>query len=437
MNSETKTCQNCNSQFIIDQDDFTFYEKVHVPPPTFCPQCRKQRRLAWRNEMILYSRTCDLCKKSIVSLYSTDKPFPVYCQKCWWSDRWDPRQYAQAYDPARNFFEQFKELQDRVPALAMVNDDGIASTNSQYTHDFAFGKNCYMVFVAWKVEDCLYGHYLIDGKEIVDSINSMGNCERLYDTVQTDRCYECRNVYYSLALSNCAFCYDCRDSSDCFMCVGVRHKRYCFKDQQYSKEEYEKILKEYRLDTASGVARAWKEFEPMLLLYPRRFSVLRNCVNCTGDCGTCPDNCGDGVCGPTELCYTCPADCGACPTWCGDGICEGAETCGDCPSDCGFCPGCGDWVCDPGEDCWNCPGDCDYCEDTCGNGHCGWTENCVTCSTDCGPCSDVCGDGRCGSTESCWRCEEDCGACPDVCGDGTCGPRETCADCTPDCGPCP
>ncbi len=277
------TCQNCKTAFIIEPDDFSFYEKVGVPAPTFCPQCRKQRRLAWRNEMMLHSRTCDLCKKPIVSLYSTDKPFPVYCQKCWWSDKWDPKQYAQEYDPARNFFEQFKELQNRVPVLAMVNDDGIASTNSEYTHDFAFGKNCYMVFVAWKVEDCLYGHYMISGKEIVDSTNSMGNCERIYETVQTERCYECRNVYYSMTLSNCAFCYDCRDSSDCFMCVGVRHKRYCFKNRQYSKTEYEKILTEYRLDTASGVARAQKEFEPMLLRYPRKFSRLRNCVNCVGD----------------------------------------------------------------------------------------------------------------------------------------------------------
>lgn len=281
--TETKTCQNCKTSFVIEPDDFSFYEKIGVPPPTFCPQCRKQRRLSWRNDMNLYSRSCDLCKKSIISIYSTDKPFPVYCVKCWWSDKWDPKQYAQDYDPSRIFFEQFKELQSKVPALAMVNDDGIASVGCEYTHDFAFGKNCYMVILAWKVEDCLYDYYVINGKDVIDSTNSVGDCNYIYDTIFTEKCYECRNIYYSVALSNCAFCYDCHDCQDCFMSVGLRHKQYCFKNQQYSKEEYERILESYRLDTWDGVERAGAEFMPMPLLYPRKFSIMRNCVNCSGD----------------------------------------------------------------------------------------------------------------------------------------------------------
>jgi hypothetical protein len=283
MDSDARTCQNCKVDFIIEPDDFAFYAKIDVPPPTFCPECRKQRRMTWRNDINLYSRTCDLCKKPIISIYSVDKPFPVYCVKCWWSDQWDPTQYAQDYDPSRTFFEQFKELQNRVPALATVNDNGIASVGCEYTQDFSFGKNCYMTFIAWKVEDCLYNYYVLGGKEIVDSMNSMGDCNYIYDTVATEKCYECRNVYYSLALSNCAFCYDCRDCQDCFMSVGLRHKRYCFKNEQYSKEEYEKILADYRLETWDGTERARTEFAPMLLRYPRRPSNFRNCVNCTGD----------------------------------------------------------------------------------------------------------------------------------------------------------
>lgn len=283
MGQETKTCQNCKKDFVIEPDDFTFYEKIGVPAPTFCPDCRKQRRLAWRNDMNLYSRTCGLCSRPIVSIYSTDRLSPVFCTKCWWSDKWDPKSYAQDYDFSKNFFEQFKELQDRVPALALINDDEVGSVNCEYTQDFARGKNCYMVFVAWKIENCLYDYYLIGGREIVDATDSMGECEYTYDTLFTEKCYQCRNVYYSTALADCAYCYDCRDCTDCFMCVGLRHKRYCFKNKQYSKEEYEKILAEYKLNTWSGSERAWKEFQPMLFQYPRKFAVLKNCLNCTGD----------------------------------------------------------------------------------------------------------------------------------------------------------
>lgn len=283
MNSETRICQNCRQDFVIEPDDFSFYENLKVPPPTFCPDCRQQRRLNWRNDINLCSRTCALCKKQIISIYAPNGGITVYCQKCWWGDGWDPKSYGQEYDSSKSFFKQFAELQKKVPALTMVNDNEIGSVNSEYTHDFARGKNCYMTFVAWRLEDCLYSVYVIDCKEIAEALYSMGECELTYETVYTDKCYGCRYAYYSSSLSNCAFVYDCKDCTDCFMSAGLRHKRYCFKNQQYTKEEYEKILEEYRLDTYSGIERAKEEFKSIYYSSPRRFAGLRNCLNCTGD----------------------------------------------------------------------------------------------------------------------------------------------------------
>ena len=281
--SENKICQNCKRDFIIEPDDFSFYEKIQVPPPTFCPKCRKQRRLSWRNDTNLYSRKCSLCDKSVISIYAPNGEMTVYCQKCWWSDGWDAKEYAQDYDFSRPFFDQYKELLKKVPILTMINDNGIASVGCEYTHDFSFGKDCYMTFVAWKVENCLYNYYMINGKDIVDALYSMGDCFFTYETVHTEKCYQCRYIYYSSSLVDCAFCYDCRDCSNCFLSVGLRHKQYYFKNKQYSKEEYEKIIKEYRLDTYSGVERAKKEFQETFYKSPRKFANLRNCVNCLGD----------------------------------------------------------------------------------------------------------------------------------------------------------
>ena len=285
MASETRICQNCKSDFIIEPEDFNFYEKIKVPPPTFCPECRKQRRLTWRNDIILYSRSCDLCEKSILSIYSPDSGLTVYCVKCWWSDKWDPKEYGKDYDFSKPFFEQFRELQQRVPIIALANDDGLisGSINCEYTQDFSNAKNCYMVFVAWKLEDSLYSHYILDSRGMVDCLSSWDNSDSVYEGIFAERCYHCRYVYYSVALSDCAFCLDCRDSSNCFMCTGLRHKQYCFKNRQYTKEEYKKIFEEYRLDTFSGVERAKKEFEGMLYLKPRKFANLRNCTNSIGD----------------------------------------------------------------------------------------------------------------------------------------------------------
>lgn len=122
MNQETKNCQNCKNEFTIEPEDFEFYDKIKVPAPTFCPECRFQRRLMSRNEHALYKRNCDLCGKSMITMFSPDNPHKVYCEPCWWSDKWGAEKYARNYDPNRNFFEQFLELKKEVPYPALIND---------------------------------------------------------------------------------------------------------------------------------------------------------------------------------------------------------------------------------------------------------------------------------------------------------------------------
>ncbi len=131
MNSQTKECQNCKSSFVIDASDFDFYEKIKVPPPTLCPECRQQRRYAWRNERVLYRRTCDLCGKSIISIYSPNKLYKVYCPSCWWSDKWDGLDYGRDFNFSRKFFDQWYELQLQVPRIALLTKN---SVRSEYTN---------------------------------------------------------------------------------------------------------------------------------------------------------------------------------------------------------------------------------------------------------------------------------------------------------------
>ncbi|MCX6723092.1 MAG: hypothetical protein NT094_03415 [Candidatus Staskawiczbacteria bacterium] len=127
MESQIKQCQNCKQDFIIEPDDFTFYEKIKVSAPTFCSECRLQRRLTFRNERNLYHHKCGLCDKSIVSMYSSDKPFPVYCHDCWWSDKWSPFSYGRDYDWNKSFFEQFKELYDlKIAFMVLLMSQNIA-----------------------------------------------------------------------------------------------------------------------------------------------------------------------------------------------------------------------------------------------------------------------------------------------------------------------
>lgn len=115
---ETRQCKNCSASFNITDQDRAFYAEMKVPAPTFCPDCRQQRRLSFRNERVLYKRKCDATGKLMVSIYSEDKPIKVFDNDHWYSDAWNPMDYAKDFDFNRTFSEQFEELWRDVPQLA-------------------------------------------------------------------------------------------------------------------------------------------------------------------------------------------------------------------------------------------------------------------------------------------------------------------------------
>jgi hypothetical protein len=126
---ETRKCRHCSAEFPITDQDLEFYEKVSpvfagvkysIPAPTLCPDCRQQRRLSFRNERKLYKRKCDATGRDIISIYSPEKPFKVYHQDEWWSDKWDPLSYGTDFDFGRPFFEQFGELMREVPVMSVI-----------------------------------------------------------------------------------------------------------------------------------------------------------------------------------------------------------------------------------------------------------------------------------------------------------------------------
>ena len=153
--------------------------------------------------MSLYNRQCGLCQKSVVSVYSPDSGLTIYCNKCWWSDKWDPKIYGMDYDFSRPFFTQFKELIKKVPHMAVVNDDNIASLNCEYTHDWWFSKNCYMCLSGWYVENVMYSFFILAGKNIMDSMVIRTTSEWLYECFITSKSYQ---VQYS------ELCLSCIDS---------------------------------------------------------------------------------------------------------------------------------------------------------------------------------------------------------------------------------
>lgn len=281
MQSENRTCQSCKTQFIIEAADFDFYKKIDVPTPTFCPQCRLIRRLVAYSKRVLYKRKCDMCGQVKFGMYHPENPAKVYCNECWWSDKWDGSQFARDYDFSVPFFEQFKKLLGEVPWMAL-GEHTPSIINSPYTNCATELKNCYLVFYADFVEDSYYCDSIDHSKDCLDSY-IVTQSEKIFDSVNVNKC------------SNAYYCLDCEDSyniylsknlvgcSDCFGCVNLRKKQYCIFNEQYTKEEYLKKLKEFNLGSRTSLAELQKKFLELAARFPVRFMHGRHNVDVTGD----------------------------------------------------------------------------------------------------------------------------------------------------------
>ena len=233
-NQKQKSFKNVKKKLLIESEDFDFYKKNNVFSPTWCPECRLIRRMTWRNERTLYKRKCDLCRKEIISIYSPNENLTVYCNECWYSDKWDPLAFGKNYDFSFPFFKQFEELIKKVPLLAINN---FKSINSLYTNFAAENKDCFLLISAVYNENCAYGNRIFNSKDCFDC----------YDISKNYFCYECFKVEDSYnsayltnseAIINSVFCYDCKNVSDCIGCVNLRNKNYFIFNQSYSKERF-------------------------------------------------------------------------------------------------------------------------------------------------------------------------------------------------------
>ncbi len=256
MNSETKICEKCKQNFVIEPDDYAYYERLDLPLPDKCVYCRWKYLLAfWVFGRFRIAKSA-LSGKRIITVLPESVPFPIYEREEFVSDAWDPLTYGRDYDPLRSFIEQVVELQSKVPHPHQL---GIKNVNCDWTDDTWESRESYLTRSALLVEFVSYGYRIIRCKNSVD-ITYCFDTENSYDCLYCFKSYNLRHSFNSRDCINGAFLYDCRNCQDCFMSWNLRNKRYCILNQQYSKEEYFKKLEEFDLKSYNAVERLKKDF---------------------------------------------------------------------------------------------------------------------------------------------------------------------------------
>jgi hypothetical protein len=297
---EERNCRQCSTPFPITDKDMEFYSKVSpvfpkpsplppskeggsriplsegdtggvreewdkirylIPPPTLCPDCRQQRRLAFRNERKLYKRKCDATGNEMLSMFPPTSPFIIYHPEKWYEYDCILRD-SPKYDFQSNFFSQFWSLLQKTPLLWL----SVAyNENCDYTNQCGNSKNCYYSFDVGMSKDSLYCNFIDDSSNLVDCSSSH----------ESHSCYSCVDIlwcmesYYLLRCSDCSFStrlIDCTGCQYCSECINLTNAKYCYRNRQYSKEEWE--AREY--DT-SWDEMSWEDF---LQRAPRKNLIL-------------------------------------------------------------------------------------------------------------------------------------------------------------------
>jgi hypothetical protein len=251
---------------------------MKVPAPTFCPLCRTERRLAFRNERKIFKVKDFFTQKDIFSLYPDNGQNKSITQEEWFGDNWDAEEYARDYDFSKPFFSQFLELKNDVPVLPLRVEFMV---DSPYSANATALKNSYLCFNSNNSDDCMYCNATDFSKDCVDN-SHINHSERCYECFWLQNCYQCYFTIMSVESRNLWFSRDCVGCSDCFGCTNLRKASYCIFNEQYTKEDYRKEIERMNLNSISGISAAREKARAFWLTQPIKSNQGLKNINSTG-----------------------------------------------------------------------------------------------------------------------------------------------------------
>lgn len=282
-----KLCNQCAQNFEIRERDLKFYEKISptfggkkysVPSPTLCPQCRMQRRMAWRSREYFF-RPCGLTNKQCLSIYPPDAEVVTYSPEAFFSDDWDGLSLGRDFDFSRPFFEQFHEIYQKAPkntANARMNE------NCEYIINAHANKDCYLVDEIDDSRDCVYGYNIQKCTDVVNGFY-VRDSQLCYETQQAGNCY---GVFFSHNVSDCsdsAFLRNCKNTRNSLFCTNLRRAEYCIFNQQVSKEEFKSAWDDLFDGSFQKIEGARKKFQEFVAMQPLPASIKINTETSSGD----------------------------------------------------------------------------------------------------------------------------------------------------------
>jgi len=103
------------------------------------------------------------------------------------------------------------------------------SKNCLDCYDLSYGEDCKFVYTGFKTKDCM-------------DVCHTTEAEMSYEGTSIGyHSYNVKFMFMSWTSSNCEYGYQCANCTDAFGCVGLKHKKYCILNKQYTKDEYQNL----------------------------------------------------------------------------------------------------------------------------------------------------------------------------------------------------
>lgn len=250
-------CKNCYLSFMMDYCEDCYYVSyaaqtrssidclgvTHCELCYECVDCRDCYNLFFAQRSVNCSDSillsdCQRCKHCIGCSNLVDKEYCIFNKQCT-PEEFEAQNKLLLSGGLERATEQFREWLKKMPKKYYFGNSNESFSGDSIHHI----KNSFHCFDAAELENCKYCNYAFQSSNCMDLHVFGDRSSWLYQCTATGQ--NCSNDLFCLLCwnsSNNLYCHLINGSQNCFGCSGLKSKKYCILNKQYTKEDYERLV---------------------------------------------------------------------------------------------------------------------------------------------------------------------------------------------------
>lgn len=274
--------KNRDCYFIFDSDeDWDCYYSYSLNKSKDCVDCYRVRKselcyectdcLNCYNSYFLqnsencadsyFLRNCIGCKNCIFSVNLRNKQYYIGNKQSTKEEFEKLKEKLSSYKEIQKAKSEFQEFQLKFPRKYV---QGFHNENSfgEYLDHSKNAIECYDSSELW---DCKYVRQAFNTLKDSMDCQECGDAELLYECAFTGyKAFNAKFTTHTLGgISELEYCIHCPHSDNLFGCIGLRKKRFCILNKQYTEDEYNKLIE--RIKEHMKRTEEYGEFFPITL----------------------------------------------------------------------------------------------------------------------------------------------------------------------------